>query len=310
MAKIRKLEGVIPVLVTPMRENGDIDEEGIERLVEFLVGKGVGGLWVLGTGSEDMNLTYNKRLQVARRVTATNGGRVPIALGAGFFALEDTLSFMRDTEDLEFDAYHVMPYHPVYSVDLLQWHYRHVADNAPKPIWMYTSANWCRPIAPDDVLALKGYPNICGIKFSSSNATHNMKVLAAGDENFQVTTAVVTQFYACLRMGSMAHTSSIGSALPEPMLEIYRLFREEKHEEALAAQLRFSNFLDATMKGAGKDNFLKGAEEKFILSLRGICERHMSAYYREVNEAEMENIKKKIKEYGMSLDGLPSGVAG
>jgi hypothetical protein len=36
----------------------------------------------------------------------------------------------------------------------------------------------------------------------------------------------------------------------------------------------------------------------------------MSAYYREVNEAEMENIKKKIKEYGMSLDGLPSGVAG
>jgi 4-hydroxy-tetrahydrodipicolinate synthase len=239
-------------------------------------------------------------------VTATLKGRIPIALGAGFFALEDTMNFMRDTEDLDFDAYHVMPYHPVYSLDRLHWHYRYVADNSPKPIWMYTSANWCRPISPEAALELKGYPNIAGIKFSSSNATHNMKVLAGADDDFQVTTAVVTQLYACLRMGSKAHTSSIGSALPEPMLEIYRLFKEEKHEEALAAQRRFSNFLDAIMKGAGKDNFLKGAEEKFILSLRGICKGHMSSYYREVNEAEKENIRQKIKEYGIALDGLES----
>lgn len=224
MSKIRKLEGVIPVLLTPLYENRDVDEEGLERLVEFLIGKKVGGLWVLGTGSEDMNLTYKKRLQVARRVTATIRGRIPIALGAGFFALEDTMNFIRDTENLDFEAYHVMPYHPVYSLDRLEWHYRYIADNSPKPVWMYTSANWCRPIPPEAVLKLKGHPNIAGIKFSSSNATHNMKVLAEASDDFQVVTAVVTQFYACLCMGSQGHTSCIASALPEPMLEIYGHF--------------------------------------------------------------------------------------
>ena len=299
MIEVRTIEGIVPVLLTPFDANGGIDADSQVRLTEHLVNLDIGGLWVLGTGSEDMNLTYDKRLEVARLVTSTVKGRVPIVLGAGFFALEDTISFMRDTAELEFDAYHVMPYHPLYSLDRLEWHYRYVADNAPKPVMMYTSGNWCRNIPPEFPVRLRDHPNIAGIKFSSSNAVHNTKVIAMHEPGFQVITAVIAQLFPCLCLGTKAHTSSTASALPEPLIEIYQLFKAGHHNQALAAQHRFNEFMSRIPKGPGQDNFLKAAEEKYILKLRGLCQEYTSSYYRNVNEDEKQQIEAALADYEM-----------
>jgi dihydrodipicolinate synthase/N-acetylneuraminate lyase len=293
----RAIKGIVPVLLTPFDKEGNIDESAQIKLVEFLCGLDIGGLWVLGTGSEDMNLSYKKRLQVAQIVTKAAAGRVPVVLGAGFFALEDTLNFMEDTVDLEFDSYHVMPYHPLYSLDRLEWHYRHVADNAPKPVWMYTSANWCRMVPPEFVARLKDHPNIAGMKYSSSNSLHNTKVIAMAEPGFQVITAVIKQLYPCLCLGSKAHTSSIGSALPEPLIEIYEDFKAGRHDDALSKQRRLNDFMDVLPGGTGKDNFIKAADEKTILKLRGICEPYTSSYYRDASLEEQDQIKEVLAGY-------------
>ena len=47
------------------------------KLVEYLCSKNIGGLWVLGTGSEDMNLSYKQRLEVAQTVAHANDSKVP-----------------------------------------------------------------------------------------------------------------------------------------------------------------------------------------------------------------------------------------
>jgi dihydrodipicolinate synthase/N-acetylneuraminate lyase len=295
----RAIEGIVPVLLTPFDEDGNIDEPAQIRLVEFLCEKKIGGLWVLGTGSEDMNMSYEKRLQAAQIVTKAVNGRVPVVLGAGFFALEDTLNFMEDTADLEFDSYHVMPYHPLYSLDRLEWHYKHVADNSPKPVWMYTSANWCRAVPPEFVGRMKDHPNIAGMKYSSSNALHNTKVITMAEPGFQVITAVIKQLYPCLCLGSKAHTSSLGSAIPEPLIEIYDDFKAGRHENALIKQRHLNNFMDALPGGTSKDNFIKAADEKSILSLRGICDHFTSSYYRDTTEGEREEIENALNQFHM-----------
>jgi 4-hydroxy-tetrahydrodipicolinate synthase len=278
MKQNRPLRGVIPVLVTPLNSNGNIDDSALRRLVTFLIEKEVGGLWVLGTGSEDMNLTFKKRLQVAQTVCETNAGRLPLILGTGFFALDDILNFTKETKNLEFDAYHVMPYHPLLSLDRLEWFYNHIADNSPKLLWIYTSANWARPVTPEFIARLKPHPNITGIKFSTRNCVDMTKVLRLAEDSFQVITAVAAQFFSCLALGSKAHTSSLGSALPEPLINIYKLFQAGKHDAACAAQHKLNDFLQTLPKGLHQDNFLGAAEEKFILSLRGICQEYTKKY--------------------------------
>lgn len=298
MQACRQLKGVIPVVQTPVHRDGSIDTDGLARLIEFLNGTGVGGYWALGTGSEDMNLSFEKRLTVASTITTANAGRLPLILGSSFFAMDDILAFMDATKDLQFDAYHVMPYHPLLGLDGMEKFYKDIADRAPKPLWMYTSANWCRAFPPEFFEKLKPHPNIAGVKFSSSRTTDQIKVIGLAEKDFQVITAVASQFVMVLGVGVAASTTSQAGALPEPLLEIYNLYQQGRREEALAAQRKFNDFQSRMPKRAKAWNFLTGADEKYILSLRGVCQPYMTSYYTELTEEEQAQVRKALDEFG------------
>jgi 4-hydroxy-tetrahydrodipicolinate synthase len=298
MQACRQLKGVIPVVQTPVHRDGAIDTEGLTRLIEFLSGTGIGGYWALGTGSEDMNLSFEKRVTVARTITKANAGRLPLILGSSFFAMDDILAFMDATRNLEFDAYHVMPYHPLLGLDGMEKFYRDIADRAPKPLWMYTSANWCRAFPPEFFEKLKGQKNIAGVKFSSSRTTDQIKVIGLAEKDFQVITAVASQFVMVLGVGVAASTTSQAGALPEPLLDIYNLYQQGRRDEALAAQRKFNDFQSRMPKRAKAWNFLTGADEKYILSLRGICQPYMTSYYTELTEDEQAQVRKALDEFG------------
>jgi dihydrodipicolinate synthase/N-acetylneuraminate lyase len=297
MIKTRPVLGIVPVVDTPLTAQEDIDVPGVKRLIEFLNTKKIGGLWVLGTGSEDMNLSFAKRLKAAQAACEANAGKTPLILGAGFFALEDIFNFIEETKQLEFDAYHVMPYNPKLSLDRVDWFYRHIADRCPKPLWMYTSGNWSRPVTPEFVAKLKPHPNIAGFKFSNQDTVAITKVASMADEQFQVITAVASQLHACLCMGSKGHTSSLSCCVPEPMIEIYELFLQGKINQSLAAQHRLNEFLKELSKNTKTDNFLWAADEKYILKIRGICDEYVTSYYREINEEEKARVNKLLEKY-------------
>jgi dihydrodipicolinate synthase/N-acetylneuraminate lyase len=297
MIKTRPVRGIVPVVDTPLTAEEDIDVPGLKRLIEFLNTKKIGGLWVLGTGSEDMNLSFAKRLKAAHAACEANAGKTPLILGAGFFALEDIFNFIEETKELEFDAYHVMPYNPKLSLDRVDWFYRHIADRCPKPLWMYISGNWSRPVTPEFVVKLKPHPNIAGFKFSNQDTVAITKVARMADEQFQVITAVASQLHACLCMGSKGHTSSLSCCLPEPMIEIYELFLQGKIEESLVAQYRLNDFLKELSQNTKNDNFLWAADEKYILKLRGICDEYVTSYYRQISEEEKTRVKELLAEY-------------
>jgi 4-hydroxy-tetrahydrodipicolinate synthase len=297
MIKTRPVLGIVPVVDTPLTAEEDIDVPGLKRLIECLNTKKIGGLWVLGTGSEDMNLSFAKRLEVARAACEANAGKTPLILGAGFFALEDIFNLIEETKDLEFDAYHVMPYNPKLSLDRVDWFYRHIADRCPKPLWMYISGNWSRSVTPEFVANLKPHPNIAGFKFSNQDTVAVTKVTRMANDQFQVITAVAGQLHACLCMGSKGHTSSLSCCIPEPMIELYELFMQGKIEESLAAQHRLNDFLKELSQNTKNDNFLWAADEKYILKLRGICDEYVTSYYREINEEEKARVKELLEKY-------------
>jgi 4-hydroxy-tetrahydrodipicolinate synthase len=193
-----------------------------------------------------------------------------------------------------------MPYNPRLSLERLDWFYRHIADNSPKPLWMYTSGNWSKPVTPAFVANLKPHPNIAGIKFSNRDTVAITEVASLADDEFQVITAVASQLFACLSLGSKAHTSSLSCCLPEPMIEIYELYVQGKYEDSLTAQLRLNTFLEGLSKNTKKDNFLQAADEKYILKLRGICDEYVTSYYRQVNDDEKQRIKELLDAFRFS----------
>ena len=104
-------------------------------------------------------------------------------------------------------------------------------------------------------MELMNHPNIAGIKFSSSNTLDQLKVLKLASSQFQVMTAVANQWFAALAMGSECGTSSLASALPEPLVNIYNLFIEKKIKAARDAQLNLIKFTNSLPKSIKNDTF-------------------------------------------------------
>ena len=295
MIDSRKLAGIIPVVVTTLNEDHSVDIISQKKLINFLNDKKVGGFWCLGTGSEDMNLTFEKKIILAKTLCQSNVGKLPLILGAGFYCLEDTLNFIDETNKLDFDAYHIMPYHPKLSMEMLIKYYKKLADFSSKPIWLYTSANWCQSFKPDFIEELMNYRNIAGVKFSSSNTVDQLKVLNMQREGFQVITAVANQLFVTLSMGSKAATSSLASAIPEVLIDIFNDFTKGKINESMKKHKVLMKFLSLLPKTIKKDNFLGGAEEKYILEKRKICKPFMTNYYRCLNDNEKLVVDKALE---------------
>ena len=73
-----RLSGIIPPLVTPLRDRDELDQAGLARLIEHVIGGGVHGVFILGTTGEAPSLSYRLRRELIDRVTSMVGGRIPV----------------------------------------------------------------------------------------------------------------------------------------------------------------------------------------------------------------------------------------
>jgi dihydrodipicolinate synthase/N-acetylneuraminate lyase len=91
-----------------------------------------------------------------------------------------------------------------------------------------------------------------------------------------------------------ATTTVEGCAYFDKINKIYEAFVADKLNEAQKYQKELNRFLEKVSTGAGKDNFLKSAEGKYVLSKLGLCQKYMSGYFREVNADEEMKIDKAL----------------
>ena len=78
-----KFKGTGVALVTPFNENGKVDYNGLQKLVEFQINNGTNYLVVQGTTGESVTLTNDEKIAVLDYIIEINAGKLPILLGVG-----------------------------------------------------------------------------------------------------------------------------------------------------------------------------------------------------------------------------------
>jgi 4-hydroxy-tetrahydrodipicolinate synthase len=283
---MQRFKGIVPVLVTPVDESGQLDERGLKNLVDYYISKKVSGLWVLGTGGEDMGLSFSQRLKVAEIVSDMAGDKLKLVVGTSFYSVEESREFLAQTRDMNFSAYHAMPYHPkVSSSQILTW-YSKLADAAEKPFWAYTSGNWAQHISPSMISTLKKHGNFEGVKYSTSNSVDLQAVSHLNDDNFQVISAVVKTYFYSLCLGLEAATSVEASLFIDEIRAVETAFLNGDLSSARKAQAELMDALSYPSPSA-KDNFLRVAELKYLLSKKIDMQYSMTEYYRNLTSTEM-----------------------
>ncbi|GFH39903.1 4-hydroxy-tetrahydrodipicolinate synthase [Pseudolactococcus insecticola] len=158
---------IITALVTPFKENGDINFEALPKLIEYLLAHHTDGLILAGTTGESPTLTHDEELDLFAAVQKIVAGRVPLIAGVGTNDTRDSIVFTKEVA--EFGGFAaglaVVPYYNKPSQEGLFQHFTAIADSSDLPIILYNvPGRTVAQLTPETSLRLATHPNIIAIK--------------------------------------------------------------------------------------------------------------------------------------------------
>lgn len=249
------LRGIIPPVVTPMTAGQDVDLPGLRTHIDFMLAKGVHGVFVLGTTGEFYALDEREKQSVVADAVAHVGGRAPVYVGAG---AETTREVIRLTKMAEKEGAAgvsvITPYFIKPNQAELFDHFKRVAESTSLPVVLYNNPATCGglSIEPDTVAKLAEVPNIVGIKDSSGDLQNTIEIIRQTPrETFSVLNGRDTLILAALQAGAQGAIPASCNIAPELCVGIYESFVKGDIDAAKGFQSRLHGVRMAMALGTG-----------------------------------------------------------
>lgn len=240
-----EMKGIITAMVTPFNHRGEISKQGTKELVRYLLGKGIDGLFILGTNGEFHVLEEKEKLAFAELVINEVSGQIPVYVGSGGNSTKQVIELSKQFTQLGADALSVIsPYFVVPTEHELVAHYTMIAEAVTIPMLMYNiPKNTGVNISKEAVTVLSRHENIAGIKDSSGKLENMVSYIhAAEGQSFNVLSGSDSLILSGLKAGATGAVAATSNALPEIDRAIYQLWLEGKIAEAEAMQQRIEPF--------------------------------------------------------------------
>ncbi len=171
--------GSMVALVTPMHEDGSVDEAALERLVEFHVAAETDAIVAVGTTGESATLSEKEHCSLIRRVVELAAGRVPVIAGTGSNSTQEAIDLTRCAMAGGADAcLLVTPYYNKPTQEGLYLHFRAIADAVPIPQILYNvPGRTACDMLPETVERLSHVSNIVGIKEATGDLARTREIV-------------------------------------------------------------------------------------------------------------------------------------
>ena len=290
-----KFKGTGVALVTPFNENGKVDYNGLQKLVEFQINNGTNYLVVQGTTGESVTLTNDEKIAVLDYIIEINAGKLPILLGVGGNSTSDVCDKIKFFSGHKIDGFlSVSPYYNKPSQQGIYEHFKSISNSTSLPIIIYnvpgrTSSN----ITADTTVQLaKDFKNIIGVKEASGNLEQIMTIILKKPDNFLVISGDDALTLGHILVGGDGVISVIANAFPKRLSTMVNAalnenldIAKEKHYELL--EIIHYLFVDGNPAGI-----------KYLLKLINIC----SDYVRLPLVGVTEETSKKLYSLTASID--------
>lgn len=241
------LRGMGVALVTPFKEDKNIDFEALDRLVDHTVGAGADYLVVLGTTGETPALFADERMLVRDCVRRRAAGRVPLVLGVGGNNTMELVQALQKDDYTGFDAIlSVVPYYNKPSQEGIYRHYQAIAGASPLPVILYNvpGRTGVNMTAETTLRLARDFDNIVGVKEASGNFVQIEEIIKNKPERFQVISGDDGITYPLMTLGAVGVISVIGNAFPREFGQMVRLCLQHRYDEALAIHFLFTELFN------------------------------------------------------------------
>jgi 4-hydroxy-tetrahydrodipicolinate synthase len=238
-----QLHGIIPPIVTPMKDDESLDLPRLRELIDRLLLQGVHGIFVLGTTGEFYALDESEKQAVIAEAVAHVNGRVPLLAGTGGISTREVIRLTRMAEREGANAVSIItPYYISPSQSEMIQHYQRIAESTAIPVVLYNNPSTCGGLRleAESVARLSELKNVVGIKDSSGDMQHLLEILSLVPRSFAVLQGRDTLIFPALQAGAKGAVPSMANLAARLCVEIYTAFQRGDWQAAEAAQRRFS----------------------------------------------------------------------
>jgi dihydrodipicolinate synthase len=229
-----KFEGSYVALITPFKENGEVDEDKIRELVNYHIENGTAGIVPCGTTGEAPTLTFSEHEKVIKIVVEEVKGRIKVIAGAGSNNTDRAIELTKYAKKLGADAaLSTCPYYNKPTQRGLYEHYRKIAEEAKFPIMLYnvpgrTGTN----IEAETVARLAEIPEIVAIKEATGSLEQMIKIQDLCGDKIEILSGEDHLILPMLSIGAKGVVSVVANIMPREMSELISSFLNREFEKA------------------------------------------------------------------------------
>jgi 4-hydroxy-tetrahydrodipicolinate synthase len=293
------LSGVFTALITPIDDDGRADLAVFDRVLDFVVERGVDGVVVGGGTAEYPHFEAADRAALAGRAIRRMAGRGTVITCVGTSSIQSTLRLARSAADSGSDALLIpMPYFFRYEQQDLVAFCEEVCRSVSTPCLLYNLPSFTNGLDTDTILhLLETVPNLIGLKDSSGD-TANLAPLgeARRQRSFSLFVGDDSLLLGALQAGWDGVVSGIGCFVPELIAAVYRNYKAGNKERAA----HFQTILDELIEHVVRLPIPWGV--RVGLAVRGIPNGPMHVPPSPARRREMEALRGWLKNW--ADDGL------
>ena len=236
------IHGVFPPMLTPFKQNGDVDFDAHKRNLERWNKDNLSGYLVLGSNSETPFLTETEKLNLIRLTVEHAAKDRSIIAGTGLEATGETIRLTNLAANLGAHVALVLTpcfYGSQMNDEALIHHFRQVADASRIPILIYNVPAYTKlSISVEAARVLSEHPNIIGMKDSSGDVPRLSSLIGVLPKTFNLIVGTASAWYPALTLGIRAGILALANFAGSGCAEVQRLHDAGKYDEARSLYLK------------------------------------------------------------------------
>ena len=285
-------------IVTPMKENGDINFEKLGEILEEQIAEGTDAVIICGTTGESSTMTHEEHLEAIKYTVEKVNKRIPVIAGTGSNCTETAIYLSKEAEQYGADGLLlVTPYYNKATQKNLIAHYTAVANAVKLPIIMYNVASrtGCN-ITPETAAYLAEHvENIVGIKEASGNIAQITQLAALTRGKLDIYSGNDDQIVPLLALGGKGVISVLSNVAPRYTHEIVAKFMDGDVKGSCEMQLNALPLIHALFSEVNP------IPVKAAMNLMGKEVGPLRMPLTEMEDGHKEELKKAMDEFGLKL---------
>lgn len=235
MSKLQ-LKGVLPPMITPFKENGDVDYDAFVYNIQKWNDTKLAGNLVLGSNSETAYLNEEEKLELIKLTIENAAPDKHVMVGSGLESIRETITLTNRAAKLGVKSALLLTpsfYCEKMNTVALVDYFTTLADNTSIPILIYNVPKFTHVnIGSDAVAKLSEHPNIIGLKDSSGDVPQLATFNQVTPDDFNVMVGTASAWYPALALGIKAGIHALANCCPNECTEVQEAFEEGNWEKA------------------------------------------------------------------------------